>query len=1309
MAKTVTCPKCKNPISLAAADGGRPGRVTCSSCGSSFGIQRKTPAPAPAKVLGPAAPVSTKPPDAAWADFGDGFDDPAATTDDDPFGDLSAFDAGPAPGRRIQPPVAAPRPVASAAASNVDLPKRQIPVGILVGGGVAGLLFLLIAIGGIFFVLNRGDDGEQPGVVAQVGGPGELDGEGAADDPDADAGSGPLPKTTAAGDAEQSDFGPLARTPHPVVFTQPVEGVTANPSAFYQSNDVDKKLRFVKTNPMAPPEVADSTEPVDSSEQKPEPQWQIPADPMPPGRNYTIAEDLKIVFDAEVSGGGDERVNETKQSVELYPSMSVFGSSPAILADQRGPFLIPPPRLQQSPIGAKHISRNSELIKVERFERPVDDFDVIDIRTGKPAGQFSWRIPYWLFPTLSPDGSTLVGPYHDLKLDDNWRERLPAAEKIKKEWEQNSRSLFIWQRDTKTAPKRIPMSGSVRSMMFATDRALVVYINQPEAHLEVWNTQTAQKLRTIPLPGSSTVKPNYGDADPLDLTLNPPTTQNELAVSPGGKYAAVMSAAGVMFVSLVEGKVLGTLPLTPPKETPYVEIGRWKDIEVPAGTGEFSGKWEDCLGIEFLPGGDQLVVAYALNITASTPQLRLMTFDITTGTLAGDKLWNDSATGPGILGPDARMYVLTNNMFDGEDKGMRGEARLFDLDKRAGTEVTYRPPTILRFPDNGPLLTLGRVAGDARDRQMVISSMRRDTFEAEIEPVLAVDDYGQPKRPPADVADRSSMQMLSAEVPQEFTPIANFSGTTEESSGEEPAATSIQTEHWPEGWSDTRAVFIPMEHITQSQLPVAAQLLDLTQTPVVEPSPPFEIFGFGLKTGAVHDRAIANGSYNPIGMSPDGRRFAVADAEVGGRMEVWSIEPKRLFAFRSGQRDGELIFWTGWSNDQTLWTLQAGTLSSWKIDDQKAIGQFAIAGDYRRPMIFSPDRKLLLASRGTSFDLLDTETGQCRARLTLNPDTFVFDAAFGPDGRQLAVVFASSSETAETLIRGTDYNFQRNTDSELLRDTSMVVGLWDLSTGEVRINDTPIQVIRVAWAGPEHLILCRPAPAVYDLKLDRLVFWEPGSMKRSPDGRLWHAHAIGSPPMPGFSPSSLTANLTDQERPFFAEDRRLYDPLSETVQVELDMGDEGLARKYAPALLEHLQSRGWKIGPSPRVIRVTTHATGSNEEIRFENGQTIEIPQIAYHWQLLDEKGQEISRGVSVGRFNARDTKYATRPDLEIRKRIGDDAFFFGAKDPETAILEEILELGSGLADSPLPTVPRLIVGGQYLDIPVKLSLSTKD
>ena len=131
--------------------------------------------------------------------------------------------------------------------------------------------------------------------------------------------------------------------------------------------------------------------------------------------------------------------------------------------------------------------------------------------------------------------------------------------------------LYIWKRDSSTKPQSFKPSGETRCQMtFANNTDLLVLVETPTRQLEIWNTKNAKLSGVIPIEEQLIHHPELGASfkEPLNVKWVP--LDFHLVVSPGGKYAAAMSAKGVVMISLVENKVLGTMPIKAIDEKDYL-------------------------------------------------------------------------------------------------------------------------------------------------------------------------------------------------------------------------------------------------------------------------------------------------------------------------------------------------------------------------------------------------------------------------------------------------------------------------------------------------------------------------------------------------------------------------------------------------------------------------------------------------------------------------------------------------------------------------------------------------------------------
>jgi WD40 repeat protein len=1143
---------------------------------------------------------------------------------------------------------------------------RQV---LLLVGGAAGLLVLLGVVTVAVFLRFRDNAGEPNAELANAGA--------------ADGAAG-----GAVAGAQQSDFGGLNRRAAPVVFDKPIPGVRADPQPAPDPGQEPMRLEFVAAAP-ADTDAADERPLPEEAPSGEPPRWQAAPDPAAENE-YTIAPDLRfeLTSPGEHLGNLNDEINGMPP-IQVSPPLFVLGGRsysrghmPPIMAAHLGPFLIVPPTWEKFPYAWKLLKRQGSPTKwsgYERIESPQADIPAIDLRTGQPAGAFDWRIPFWLRPVLSPDGATLVGPYHILPPPVQYLPPEPEDEVQKR------RSLFVWKRDEHVAPRVLPMSGQVSSIAFADNQRLLVLVESPQRQLEIWDTSEVKRTAVIELPHGLKYPPQADTTkDPLDLQAYPPATPNVLAASPGGKYAAVMSTVGVLFVSLQDAKLLGVVPVDPqgpPADAPSTRKEEYFQ------NAKFNGAPAECLSLEFLPSGDTLVAAHFLH--GSLSGVRYNEIDITNGTIRRQRDFSPGIRGPLVLSPDRRSFAMVDYPPLGNADS---ETRFYDFDKR-DADFERRPYSILRFPAEGPLLVV-RQPGDRRPDPPdvpTVLSVDRQSYLEEFEPLLAVDDLGLRKRPPAAVADRSGVQVRRAVPPPAWKAISSYTVPPP------PPATSLGAVSWPVAFGGNRALtVVELERQASAKghyhSPIAASLLDLSAGSEAVAGPQFELLAYGYRPDQnTSDFHVTTRSGLPAGITVEGDRFAFGDTDQRGRVEVWSTEGHREFAFFTSAQPRSRIAWVDFAPDGQLLTLADGTLSGWRLDETSAQGTFSTFGDYRLPMFFSPDRSLLIASRGKSFDVLNPATGECLGHCAAGGTGIVVDAAFCPDGRQAAVLYEANEYLADKKVRRvpvTAYSPGVSTTQ---------VAIWDLETGTAKLADTGHTGFwQVAWFGPEHLALSVSGSVmVFDLKLGEHVFGCASSaLEKTPDGRLRYSERWQLP--------SLCGSRTAEDELFFAADRSMFALQSMPIRVEIDVGDASLATTHSRKALEALQRQGWTIGPGGGLLKVTMTVEDTGTEMEFEVGLRINVPLVVYAWRLYDSEGREVFTSHSTGHFAARQSKYVTTPDLETRRRMGADSYYdFGGRNPRTAIIEEILEIGRGL-DAP-PTFPQKLFasGGKFVTIPV--------
>lgn len=1305
MAKTLPCPKCRQTIEILPEDWAV-GRVSCLACGKSFKIESSKPTPTDEREQPPPsepAPVDELPAD----ETAGGEDDTYGLSFESP--PLEVTDSTPkrrrrdnANGDRTTTKKSGDRPATKSKKGNSKKSRPEstgLPVSqwlMFGGGGLAVVLVGWLA----WSSLGGGGDAVDEQPQANIAAPAEQGGR--------DALAGAL--AAAAGNAAnqvQGDpqFGLLNRKSTPVLFDKPLPGIVADPPPQEDPNAPGRKQEYhiVAAPPYAGGSKLESSAAGEAESTPPEPAraglrpqptaspatpavppveeqttaWEATPDPAPADAKYTIAADLQ--FELKSPGENPGNVNDAinMNETEIYPPLSTLGTLlPLVLADQQGPYALVPPVWEKFPytwklLPNKNPQKSGRFDGYKLIESARPGISVVDLRTGQPAGEFDWRIPFWLKPVLSPDGQTLVGPYHILPAPGGWLEQTEDEKK-------DRRALYVWHRDKKGKPARMAMPGAVATTAFVGNTMVAVLVETPQRQLQLWDVgTTASRKGVIELPDTLEYPPNYDTSkDPLDLQAFPPRPRHVMAVSPGGQYVAVMGSKGVMLVSVAEERVLG-------------------ETQLPG----IRGTAEECFGLQFSPSGDELVVAYG------GPGMHVAVCGVADGRVRVARDLAPAMNGRFHLNPDARSFVLTDAH---PATGHPGQAMLYDIGK-PDAEPDYKAPAILRMPEEGPLLVLkipGRYLPD--DPQIyTVASVPREPYVTEVAARTKFTEFGVEKRTLPITADVSGASIVEAE------PVAQWTPMTVAESKPLSKATALGRVAWPLAWGDKHALTVLPERGEGNRFyfdKLHARALDLEQEPEATARDPFTVIPWVLGPNKPsHQVYPLLRSTLAAGMTKDGQRFGIADADAPGRLDMWETSGKRLYGFFTSRDAKRPLQWIDFDQDGRLLTITDETLAVWDAATDAVKKTHTFAGKYQMPALLTVDRSILAVSRGDCFDLISTSTGECLNRCGAGVAGTITDIAFSPDGKQVAALYIEEPDVARNMrerraIEG--YGQQHGTGHLVY---------WNLETGEAKMIDViPRGFGFVAWLTPEHLCLVSAGTLVFDLKLQKMMLAYGAShfgpaneglpVATSPDGRIWYAEPMGETTPTEFScqwkASPLPAVRRPEEEPFFAADRLIFDPKTTPIRLEIDLGDKAQGQQWGEVILTGLQKKGAKIGPGGGLLRVTMQTAQTDYKIEFERA-VVMVHEIFYSWVLTDAQGRELVRTSSKGHFQGERSKYRHTPDLETRRRTGGYTHFdFQGKDPRVAILEEALELGDGLKAPFVLPDPLLLGGGKYAKFP---------
>ncbi|MCO6456220.1 MAG: hypothetical protein J5I93_13045, partial [Pirellulaceae bacterium] len=937
-----------------------------------------------------------------------------------------------------------------------------------------------------------------------------------------------------------------------------------------------------------------------------------------------------------------------------------------ILADGNGPFALVPSVYQGQPFRAEKREVDDGTGKRTEYaliETPQAAVPVIDLRTGERAGEFDWRVPFWSSPALSPDGRYLLGPFH-----------VPVrkfSRAVQETYAEPLAALYLWVRDSSDPPRQLKMPGAVSWFGFAGSDTAVVLVETPERQLQLWDVATGTQRSAVKLPMDwRSTSDEADDRFPMQRTWRDPLG----AVSPGGRYVAVAGGKSIAMVSIEEARILGTQAL------------------------ELRGQdEEDLLGLSFSDAGDKLLVAH---VPPHDDRLwtRILVFDAASGRRLQSLDHPGRAYGPAVLDQAGTTCIHGGNV------GIyRGSAWLIDFERqRAG--ILRSLQQVVRWPAAGPALVIQATPGES---QQTLLAMDRAAFQHQLAEVRG--------DPIPDIEFAAEPQIVVRITPpaqwRPIPPITAMAPGNHDVLPGPPWLTSCSDQYL--SVLDENPVEVDSERgVKRFQVKVAVRQIDRASGVPVRPP-------VILREWTEESKGWLGNKVRVFGMSPDGQRFVTRHPHAPDRVELWTMLGEPLFSFSPFQSATE-VEWAEFAGEDVLLIAGGGEITAWRVGNKSCHSLYATSeGGYMLPYRLTPDRKLLLASRGHSVDFLDVQTGECLNRAGVNTGRKrICDLALSPDTQSLAAMYAPPA-AAEQLLRDQRVSATGNA------AIPVTIAVWNLGTGDaLHFNSLGNVFAFIAWIGNEHLCLASRDSQVIDLRL-RLatLLYENGSdqyvgakLGKSSDGRIWrffdrkllvnedNLKDWASLESPDDYPRrvliwrapTLTGERTDEERPFFADDREAINLVDSPFQIALDLGDERRARLKGKRILEELQGRGFAIGPGGCVFSIQPRVTSAGDNV-LVGGKPAAVPQVEYSWKIQDPQGRTVWTASSVGRFSFTQSKYVTSSGG------GMVTYDFGRTPMREAVVQEILAKGDGL--EVVPEVPRQLLysGKDYLTFPARL------
>ncbi len=966
------------------------------------------------------------------------------------------------------------------------------------------------------------------------------------------------------------------------------------------------------------------------------PGWQAEVDPAAAEATFSIASDLKL-------------------EVKELPYQVLGTSFPflPVLADLNGPFAVIPPRWEKCPYECRRVETSSSPPQLVVTETPQTPIAVIDLRTGRPAGHFDWRIPFWAEPALAPDGRHLIGPYHVplAKTSD-----IPPREK------EALAALYMWELDSAAPPRRLPVAGRVAWYGFTGKDSVAAVIHaETTRQLQVWDVATGQRRFDLDLPAAR-LPPPFGVSDPA-AAIQVDLRTGCVAVSPGGRFLAVGGDGLLALVSLAEQRILGS-------------------VAVPAAPNPFY--W-----LAFSAGGDEIWLTDGLSAAGGT---RLIVLDAATGRRRCQQDLEGQPAGP-LLPLDKGTFVLC------ETRGA-GQAVHFSLENPRGTPFTSFAK-LLRVSAAGPVLVAsGR---DVVSKAQTVQALDRSVLETECEPP---NPYGAGGTPQRIAVDAGGAKLVTPGRPagRECLPPRTASASR--------VCQALPYAPWRASWGscigllmlEGRTVFVPGAGNRRAETAVWLRLDAASGVPLAQP---VRMRQWQVTTESVLPDQVA------FGMSVDGERFVIGDPDEPSRIDLCTAAGMRLYGCQPFGQDVPVV-WADFDAEGRLLVAGKGDVAALQAgpDSVQVIYQTS-GGGYRAPFQWLPGRQLLAVSRGNSLDVVDAATGACRNRLGIAAEGIIADMAFSPDGKRAAALYVD-------LRNGKRLLQKRELDDATAQAT---IALWDLAADTAGRKTVSLSGFGfLAWAGADHLCLCtRPATQVFDLRLGAHVISYPGGMGlgKSPDERIWRldtdvssrqqpaASAHGSAGLGLWKATRATGPWSEQQCPFFAEDRSLVSVKRTPIRLELDLGNEPWASAHRQRLADDLQAHGYTLGGSGFVLRVQSRTVPTTDLLRFGKQRQVNIPRVEYAWELVDSQGRTAWTARTYGDFLRDKSKYYRMS--KVADTALADLYDFKGKPVEEAIVEEILEQGAGLVLPEQRPEQLLLGGGEYVEVPYSMPWTYAD
>ena len=959
----------------------------------------------------------------------------------------------------------------------------------------------------------------------------------------------------------------------------------------------------------------------------------------------------------------------TDLSLSIAPSVTTGAPSPPLLASLRGPYMMTGPLWKEYPWVEEYDRKAKTKVYVEKFPQPPSP--IIDLRTGEPVGEFSFRANFALPGSrLSPDGQYLLTPDSD-----------PGKQSTDRDGK-----LYIWKRNEPQPIAELQMPGHVTWIDFVAPDRVAMLAFTPSQVVQIWDAVKGELLHSIDVSDGRFKPPeiprSFSDTNQnrFWVEAGPFGGTTVGAVSPRGRYIALGGDKGVTLVSAADGELIGMLPI----EAAAIGI-HYHGMSFSEDSNKLYQLATYALAPKLPPGRDRNDKPRAY------PKLTVDVWDIPTGrkdihvTINEERL-NFGRRGVLLPGPVPGTLYFGSFLTEGGNADCISDF----IDIWGGSFVQKAPYLPLRWADSDRLLA---VAKDG-EKQLQVSAITvdRDAILAQAGEALS----GVAARPRVLDTDRSGLKTLKPEPPTKWTSPPAIA-TPPRASAERMTLSGVPTTA-----GDGLGVVLSYRYskVQKARHELHAQLVSLIngrnlgETFLLWPwiTPPDNPAG-----NSPHDMPATH----PLAaLASDGKHLAVRDPANHRRVDIW-IDTTRIAGIEPYEQD---IEWIGWSATAKLLTLGAGKLTAWDAATAKA--SYEVEGDYSGPAASCPGGDWLAAAAGDVIDLIDTETGKCFGRRSCSVrGGEIVAIAIAPDGKTVAAARPAISAQAEERF---------------------LADFWDTTTGMgTYVPFGGQEIVSFSWSTPEHLLSYSATPetsgpqgSTPEFKNRIELLDRSGAIAcqynisnsfpklstgllavaSTPDGRIW----VGQ-----------NGHWRSQElvNPASSAGGKLVDATAQPLRIEVDVGNRYAGLAMAEALASEMQKQGFSIGRAGWVLRVGHQVEDSQKTISFGSARdAVPIPQVRFTWQMLDSSGAVVWEDNTIGRFAGTGSKYYKKTKVGGVVSgaggagiVSNDEFDFQG-DMHRAVVTEILDTQSPNLQPPrsLPRGKLLKVAGTYRPLPLQ-------